>query len=212
MPANPGRVPGRRPRLGARAREHLRRSPLTTHTAPAAIALAVVLTTLTACAADAQPKEPEQPAAADAPIAGITAYEDLSRDHVGTSVTYDPVPPVGGAHSGGALQNCGFYSTPVQDEYAVHSLEHGAVWITYAADLPTQQVDTLRGLADSGTHVLVSPYEDIPSPVVASAWGLQLRLDSAEDPRLPDFVARFAEGPQSPEPGAPCSGSAGVPE
>ncbi|MPZ29305.1 MAG: DUF3105 domain-containing protein, partial [Micromonosporaceae bacterium] len=49
------------------------------------------------------------------------------------------------------------------------------------------------------------------APVVASAWGKQLPLDSADDPRLKEFVRTFAQGPQTPEPGAPCTGGAGEP-
>jgi hypothetical protein len=104
------------------------------------------------------------------------------------------------------LQNCGFYSEPVRNETAVHSMEHGAVWITYRPGLPTEQVDKLRELATSKTYVLVSPYPDLPAPVVASAWGNQLRLDSAEDPHLKQIVATFRQGPQTPEPGTPCTG------
>jgi hypothetical protein len=60
--------------------------------------------------------------------------------------------------------------------------------------------------------VLVSPYPDLPAPVVASAWGKQLQLDSANDPRLEQFVSAFREGPQTPEPGAPCTGGTGNPD
>jgi len=166
----------------------------------------------TACADGAQTGGPGPQAADKAPIVGLVDFGDMSRDHVPGTVDYEQIPPVGGAHSGESLQNCGFYSTPVQDEYAVHSLEHGAVWITYSPDLPAGQADGLRTFAESGDHVLVSPYDGLPSPVVASAWGLQLRLDSADDDRLEAFVSQFAEGPQTPEPGAPCDGGAGVPE
>jgi hypothetical protein len=31
-------------------------------------------------------------------------------------------------------------------------------------------------------------------------------LDSTEDPRLEQFVSAFRQGPQTPEPGAPCMG------
>jgi hypothetical protein len=75
-----------------------------------------------------------------------------------------------------------------------------------SSGLPTEQVDELRGPANSKTYVLISPYPDLPTPVVASAWGKQLRLDSAEDPRLKQFVDTFRQGPQTPEPGAPCMG------
>ena len=84
-------------------------------------------------------------------------------------------------------------------------MEHGAVWITYQPNLPADQVDVLRKEAQQ-TYVLVSPYPNLPSPVVASAWGKQLRLDSATDPRLDQFIKAFREGPQTPEPGSPCTG------
>jgi hypothetical protein len=54
--------------------------------------------------------------------------------------------------------------------------------------------------------------EDLPSPVVASAWGKQLRLDGAGDPRLERFVSAFQQGPQTPEPGAACTGGVGEPK
>jgi Protein of unknown function (DUF3105) len=125
-------------------------------------------------------------------------------------VDYAQTPPVGGEHNP-VWQNCGFYDEPVANENAVHSLEHGAVWITYSPDLPQDQVDVLRDLAHSQTYVLVSPYPDLPSNVVASAWGKQLSLQSADDPDLERFVRAYRQGPQTPEPGAVCTGGIGQP-
>ena len=134
---------------------------------------------------------------------GVQTFSNLARDHVETPISYPETPPVGGAHSA-TWQNCGFYSAQVGNEHAVHSMEHGAVWITYRPDLPADQVDILRKQAQQ-TYVLVSPYPDLPSPVVASAWGHQLKLDSASDSRLGQFVKYYREGPQTPEPGAACT-------
>ena len=145
------------------------------------------------------------------PPEGVESFSDLSRNHVEGTVSYPQNPPVGGDHNP-VWQNCGFYSSPVQNEHAVHSMEHGAVWITYQPDLPSDQVEVLRNLAHDNTYILVSPYPDLPTPVVASAWGKQLQLDSANDPRLEQFVSAFKEGPQTPEPGAPCTGGTGEPD
>jgi hypothetical protein len=117
---------------------------------------------------------------------------------------------VGGNHAP-LWQNCGFYDAPIASENAVHSLEHGAVWITYQPDLAPEQVDLLRRLARRQTYVLVSPYPNLPAPVVASAWGHQLGLNSADDPRLNQFVRAFRLGPQAPEREGPCTGGAGAP-
>ena len=48
--------------------------------------------------------------------------------------------------------------------------------------------------------------EDIPTPVVASAWGRQIQLDDADDERLDQFIRRFRLGPEALEPGASCAG------
>ncbi len=139
------------------------------------------------------------------PPEGVQSFEVTDRDHVQGSISYSPIPPVGGKHAP-VWQNCGFYEEPVHNETAVHSMEHGAVWITYRPDLPQGQVEELRRIAQNNDFVLISPYPDLPAPVVASAWGKQLELDSAEDERLERFVSAFVQGPQTPEPGAPCSG------
>ena len=93
----------------------------------------------------------------------------------------------------------------------MHSLEHGAVWITYQPDLPADQVAKLTAAASGQPYVLVSPYPGLPAPVVASAWGVQVQLPNASDPRLEKFIRTFEQGPQTPEPGAACVGGTGTP-
>ncbi len=127
-----------------------------------------------------------------------------SANHVTTQVRYEQSPPVGGDHNPVWL-NCGVYDAPVPNEYAVHSLEHGAVWVTHSPDLAADQVDALVSNLPS-EYIVVSPYEDLPAPVVASAWGVQLELDGVDDPRLAEFVREYRQGPQTPEPGAACTG------
>jgi hypothetical protein len=141
-------------------------------------------------------------------LAGVNQYDNLSRDHSDLPQTYAQIPPVGGTHNP-IWQNCGIYDQPVHNENAVHSLEHGAVWITYQPDLPAAVVQHLRDLVRGHTHVLLSPYPGLPKPVVASAWGLQLPLDDPNDARLPLFITRYEQGPQTPEPGAACDGGIG---
>lgn len=154
-------------------------------------------------------------------IAGIVAfsiYRDVSgrptldavkkytvtRDHTTDPVTYEQTPPVGGNHNPTWL-NCGVYTSPVPNVNAVHSLEHGAVWVTYRPDLPADQVSTLVGEVPD-TYMVVSPYEGLDAPVVASAWGVQLKLTGVDDPRLAEFIKEYRQGPQTPEPGASCTG------
>lgn len=147
-------------------------------------------------------------AAAEAPIEGVVEIEGLSATHVTTDVEYEQDPPAGGDHDP-TWQSCGFYTEPVVEENAVHSLEHGAVWVTYSPDLPAADVDRLDELTRTNPYLLVSPVEDLTSPLVATAWGLQLELDSVEDERLQVFLTKYLQGPQTLEPGASCAGGIG---
>lgn len=143
-------------------------------------------------------------------IEGVQTFEDLPRDHVSGQVSYEQTPPAGGQHNQ-VWQNCGIYDEPVQNENAVHSLEHGSVWITYRPDLPDDQVERLRDLVRGEQFLLLSPYPELPSPVVASAWGLQLQLDDADDPRLEQFIREYQKGPQTLEQNAICTNGVGTP-
>jgi hypothetical protein len=155
-----------------------------------------------------QPWAGREPAAAPPP--GVETFANLDRSHTSAPVNYPQTPPVGGPHAP-VWQNCGFYDAPIANEIGVHSLEHGAVWITYQPSLLPVQRDALRSLATSQSYVLVTPYPGLGSPVVASAWGAQLALDSLDDPRLQQFIRAYRNGPQTPEPGAPCTGGTGSP-
>ncbi|HYY16792.1 MAG TPA: DUF3105 domain-containing protein, partial [Gammaproteobacteria bacterium] len=137
-------------------------------------------------------------------------FEVTERDHIQEPIAYLQSPPVGGNHAP-IWQNCGFYGTPIANENAVHSLEHGAVWVTYRPDLPRDQVHSLRRLARRQSYMLVSPFPSLAAPVIASAWGYQLHLDSVGDPRLDQFIRAFRLGPQAPERGGPCTGGIGAP-
>ena len=168
------------------------------------VILALVVTVVSVFVV-AQQNKSQISAAADKPIDGVQSFDGLSRNHTSSEVAYPQNPPVGGDHAP-QLVNCGIYTDPVNTGKALHSMEHGAVWVTYRPDLPQKEVDALAKEAASHPYELLSPYPDLPSPVVASAWGKQLKLDSADDPRLPVFLQAYLQGPQTPEPGAPCSG------
>lgn len=150
-------------------------------------------------------------------IEGLEVYDITDREHVTGTVDYEHTPPAGGDHATSPeWLNCGIYDTAVPNENAVHSLEHGAVWITYQPDLPEDQVETLRDVVrdlDSSerNYVILSPFEGIPSPVVASAWNHQVFMDDASDIRLEQFLHQYVRGEQTLEPGAACSQGVGSP-
>jgi hypothetical protein len=138
-------------------------------------------------------------------IDGVETF-DLSNDHVEGTVDYEQSPPAGGPHNAVWL-NCGVYTEPQVNENAVHSMEHGAVWVTYDADLVSDaELDELRTYLPS-TYMILSPYEGLDSPIVLSAWNAQLKLDSASDERIPEFFEEYWRSQFAPEPNATCSGA-----
>jgi hypothetical protein len=140
---------------------------------------------------------------ANTSLEGVSTYP-AEQEHVTGPVTYEQTPPAGGPHAPTWL-NCNVYEAEVPNENAVHSMEHGAVWITYQPDLPPQEIAVLQeGLGQP--YEILSPFEDLPAPVVASAWGKQLLLDGVDDPKLRSFISEYKQGPQTPEAGAACTG------
>lgn len=147
------------------------------------------------------------------PLAAAKVYEGLSQTHVAGAIRYRQTPPVGGDHDQ-VWQNCGFYAAAVGSPNAVHSMEHGAVWITFRPSLPEAQQQVLKDLVVDNPGLLVSPWKDdaLPSPVVLTAWGVQLGVPNATAPAVAAFVKQFQFGPQTKEQGIPCNGGIGAPE
>jgi uncharacterized protein DUF3105 len=140
-------------------------------------------------------------------LEGVQAYRIDSTTHTEDDLEYDLTPPVGGEHYA-VPGTCGFYEEePPPDEMIVHDLEHGAVWVAYDPDLDDAQQVTLRELVAQQAKVIATPYPGLESPVVVSAWGRQLALDSADDPRLAQFVTTYRNSAAAPEPQAACQGA-----
>ena len=144
------------------------------------------------------------------PPEGIRVYPATTNRTLERPIDYDRRPPTNGDHDP-LWQNCGYYPKPIEDRHAVHSLDHGVVWITYSPDLPADQIAELRSYAGE-RYVIVSPYPGQDAPVIVTSWRVQLKLDGAEDPRLRQFVDQFRISELSPLSGNKCTLGVGRPE
>ena len=149
-------------------------------------------------------------AIANSGIEGLVILPDPGRGHVEGDIEYASLTPAGGQHNPQWL-NCGIFDEPVRPENVIHSLEHGAVWLAYQAGLEDDQVETLRNLVrqersrQGEPMIILSPVPELETPIVATAWRVQLAVENAQDERLQAFVDRYQRGPFTPEPGASCA-------
>ncbi|PWK65095.1 uncharacterized protein DUF3105 [Streptomyces sp. CG 926] len=151
-------------------------------------------------------EEQRKEAAKAAPIDGEKTWDKLSQNHVTQAVTYPMTPAAGGDHSQ-RWMNCNgdVYEKEVPQENAVHAMEHGAVWITYSDKAAPDDVKSLGERVRKTPYTLLSPHSKQAGPITLSAWGKQVSVDSASDPRVNAFLTKYVQGPQTPEPGAACT-------
>ncbi|KMS70462.1 membrane protein [Streptomyces viridochromogenes] len=131
----------------------------------------------------------------------------LGRTHVTTTVKYPTEPPVGGDHLR-AWMNCNgdVYTKAVDNMNAVHSLEHGAVWVTYTSKAAKADVEALAAKVGQTPYTLMSPDEKQKDPIMLTAWGVQRTVTGADDPNVDRFFEKYVQGEQTPEKGATCTG------
>ena len=146
----------------------------------------------------------------DNPPKGIEVYPATTNHTVEGPIDYERRPPTNGDHAP-LWQNCGFYEEPIEDRHAVHSMDHGVVWITYRPDLPEQQIESLRPYGKEN-YVIASPYLGQDAPVIATSWRVRLELNGANDPRLRRFVDQFRISELAPLSGNSCVLGVGNPE
>ncbi|MDX5961869.1 DUF3105 domain-containing protein [Rhodococcus opacus] len=143
-------------------------------------------------------------------IGGVTKIEYPAGNHIQAPqrVAYDKSPPFGGAHDQYWATCTGVvYPEPIRTENAVHSLEHGAVWVSYNPDgMSGDDIAALASTVDGEPYTLMSPYPGLDSRVSLQSWGHQLKLDDVRDQRIAQFIAALSQNANTyPEPGASCS-------
>lgn len=139
-------------------------------------------------------------------ISGISDFHKtkFKQGHPLTHVKYAQSPPVGGDHNPN-WQNCmgDVYTAQIANEHAVHSLEHGAVWITYRPGLAKSEIDKLAAKVKGKPFMMMSPYPGLDSAISLQAWGYQLNVKSASDKRIDTFIKDLLQkGPEQ----ADCAG------
>ncbi len=143
-------------------------------------------------------------------ISGLQVNHGQGRNHVEGAVAYPgqaDTPPDGGNHNANP-ESCQVYTAAVANEHAVHSLEHGAVWVTYnPKTAATGDVAALKKLVDGNPDRMLSPYPGLKSPISLQAWGERLLVDKASDSRVTKFLDLFTKGPQTQEVTATCVGT-----
>ncbi|MFF5566662.1 DUF3105 domain-containing protein [Streptomyces sp. NPDC012623] len=198
-------------RRAERIRE--RRSRIITISASAVVVAALVAGGAVLLNKESEKKE-EAKAAAASPVKGEKSWdaEKLGRNHVTEAVKYPMNPPVGGDHNQ-VWMNCDgdVYKDPIPNVNAVHSLEHGAVWVTYNDKASDDDVKALGEKVGKTTYSLMSPVKDQAGAIMLSAWGKQVTVDSATDSRVNQFFTKYVQGDQTPEPGAACTGGMDAP-
>ncbi|PXY26746.1 DUF3105 domain-containing protein [Prauserella endophytica] len=142
-------------------------------------------------------------------IEGVVTAEYAAGAHVLPTerVAYDKTPPFGGPHDGYWAACTGIvYPNAVRTENMVHSLEHGAVWIAYNPDrVQGDELEKLRVRTEGKPFTMMSPYPGLDTPISVQSWGHQLKLESAEDQRIDQFIAALRRNPNTyPEVGASC--------
>jgi hypothetical protein len=145
-------------------------------------------------------------------IEGLQTFEN-GGGHTPGPVDYPESPPAGGQHDPVWADCTGtVYDVDIRHENAVHSLEHGAVWITYnPAEVSEADIAALADLVEGESGRFLSPYEGQDSPISIQSWNYQLKVESATDPRLQQYADFFTYNPDLyPEPGASCENPAFV--
>jgi hypothetical protein len=85
-------------------------------------------------------------------------------------------------------------------------LEHGAVWITYnPKTIAAGDLDKLKSYVQNQDRLALSPYAGLSHPISLQAWGYQLFVDKADDPRIAQFIATLKYNPKTTPENASCT-------
>ena len=128
----------------------------------------------------------------------VEEFSIEGRDHVlsEVKVEYKTNPPTSGGHLAQA-ENWGVYDKEIDDKAAVHSLEHGGIWISYR-DIGDEEIKILEEIGKNNSQrVVVSPRSLNDDKIVVTSWGKMMKLEKVEKALIQRYINTYVN--QSPE-------------
>ncbi|MDX1535810.1 MAG: DUF3105 domain-containing protein [Candidatus Spechtbacterales bacterium] len=111
---------------------------------------------------------------------------------------YNSNPPTSGPHYTQTAE-AGYRTEEIEDQYIIHNLEHGDIWISYKPSVSSEVKEALKQF--DHVKVIITPREANDMDIAIAAWGRldKFNLENDELPvqRINDFIARYAnQGPE----------------
>ncbi len=119
----------------------------------------------------------------------VQEFKDQGTEHISESglFEYNSNPPTSGPHYGQAPA-WGFYEEPIDDESAIHAIEHGGVWVSYK-NLEQAEIDILEDFAKNNSEsVIVTSRDKNESRISAVAWTKLVEFEDIDIDALQKFL------------------------
>ncbi len=126
-------------------------------------------------------------------------FDDQGANHIRESngFDYNSNPPTSGPHFVRAA-SWGFYEDKINDESAIHALEHGGIWVSYK-DVTEEEKDILKQFfKENSQSVVISPREKNDSKIAIMSWGRSSKFDNVNLDILRKYILLYKN--TSPEP------------
>ena len=78
-------------------------------------------------------------------------------------------------------------------------------------NIEKEEIIKLTTMFSGNPKILLSPHSQQSSPIVATAWGRRIELETSDDGTLEAFVDFFVDGETAPEAGITCGRGIGRP-
>ena len=134
---------------------------------------------------------------------------DLGTNHISRGDSHEPynsVPATSGWHYAdvGSPTRWGIHNEVVPDEVLVHNLEHGGVGVHYnCPDGCSDLVEKLSDIVERANKVVMSPYPDMDTTIVLTAWNYIDEFDEFDEERITNFIGAHVNSHNAPEWQAP---------